>query len=431
MMLSVCLEGAGCVVTAVASPAAALDAVRRQPFDLCFLDLRLGTASGLDLIPGLLAESPQLAIVVITAYATLETAVEAIKRGATDYLPKPFSPAQIRHVVEQVVRRRTLSRDRAELEQQLHNALPQVDLTTASPQMRLVLETTTRAAASDAAVLLRGETGTGKGVLAHALHVQSPRRTGPFVIVNCPTLSEELLTSELFGHARGAFTGAVRDQPGRVEAAQGGTLFLDEIGEILPALQTKLLRFLQDRQFERVGETHTRVADVRLVAATNRDLESDVKAGRFREDLLYRLNVIDLWVPPLRERPEDIVPLARGFVAFFARAARRRTVPELSPAALEVLQAYPWPGNIRELRNAVERAVILWPAPVIEPAAFPERIAAQAVDAPRLGGDCTLDAIEREHILRVISRTATLDDAARILGIDASTLWRKRRRYAE
>jgi NtrC-family two-component system response regulator AlgB len=431
MMLAVCLEGVGCVVTAVASPAAALDAVRRQAFDLCFLDLRLGGTSGLELLPGLLAESPQLAIIVITAYATLETAVEAIKRGATDYLPKPFSPAQIRHAVDQVAQRRILTRDVATLEQQLHDALPQVDLATASPKMRLVLETIARAAVSDAAVLLRGETGTGKGVLAQALHAQSPRRAAPFVVVNCPTLSEELLTSELFGHARGAFTDAVRDQPGRVEAAEGGTLFLDEIGEISPRLQAKLLRFLQDKQFERVGETRTRTADVRLVAATNRDLESDVKAGRFREDLLYRLNVIELWVPPLRERAEDIAPLARKFVTFFARVARCRSVPELSPAALEALRAYPWPGNIRELRNAIERAVILWPASVIEPAAFPDRIAAHDTAAPRLGGDFGLDAIEREHILRVVARTATLDDAARILGIDVSTLWRKRRRYAE
>ena len=429
-MLSVCLEEAGCIVTAVSSAEAALDALRHQPFELAFLDLRLGDVNGLEVIPKLLAESPQLSIVAITAYATFETAVEAIKRGASDYVPKPFTPAQIRHVVEQVVEQRATALRVADLEQQLLEAVPEADLATESPKMRAVLETLTRAAAADVAVLLRGENGTGKGVLARALHAQSPRRAHPFVVVNCPTLSEELLASELFGHTKGAFTGAVRDQAGRVESAQGGTLFLDEIGEISPGLQAKLLRFLQDKEFERVGESLTRHADVRLVAATNRDLESDVKNGRFREDLLYRLNVIELHIPPLRERPEDLLPLAHKFLEFFARPARRPT-PELSPAAAAALQSYAWPGNIRELRNAIERAVILWPAQVIEPAAFPERIAAHSTSTARLGADFTLEAVEREHILQVIARSPTLEDAARILGIDSSTLWRKRKRYDE
>jgi NtrC-family two-component system response regulator AlgB len=261
------------------------------------------------------------------------------------------------------------------------------------------------------------------------------------VVINCPTLSEELLASELFGHARGAFTGAVRDQAGRVETAQGGTLFLDEIGEISSALQAKLLRFLQDRRFERVGEGRTRQADVRVVAATNRDLEADVAAGRFREDLLYRLNVIEIKVPPLRERPEDILRLSRQFLAFFAARSARRAAPELSPASQKLLLSYRWPGNVRELRNTMERITILWPAQVIEPAAFPERIACAlpavallpdaGADRPQLGGDFTLDAIEREHILRVIKRMPTLEEAARVLGVESSTLWRKRKKYEE
>jgi NtrC-family two-component system response regulator AlgB len=428
--LSTCLESMGCQVTAVASPDAALAALTRQPFDLAFLDLRLGRTSGLELIPRFLAESPDLAIIVITAYTTVDTAVDAIKRGAKEYLPKPFTPAQIRLIVEQLTEQRRLAHRIRDLEGQLQEALPEVDTETASAKMRAVLDIVARAARADTPVLLRGESGTGKGVIARLLHTQSQRAPEPFVVVNCPTLSEELLASELFGHARGAFTGAVRDQPGRVEMAQGGTLFLDEIGEIAPGLQAKLLRFLQDKQFERLGEHKTRWADVRVVAATNRDLEADVKTGRFREDLLYRLNVIEIALPPLRERPEDILRLARWFLTFFARNTQRPPL-ELSPAAAQALLSYSWPGNIRELRNAIERAVILWPAQVIEPQAFPERIAAPAVAEPRLGDDYTLEAIEREHILRVLARTNTLEEAAQILGVDASTLWRKRRKYEE
>jgi NtrC-family two-component system response regulator AlgB len=426
--LTLCLDHIGCQSAAVGSAEGALDAVRRNSFDVAFLDLRLGTADGLDVLNALLREQPDLAVVIITAYATIETAVEAIKRGAVDYLPKPFTPQQIRLVVEQTLSRRAIERHVADLEQQLATAVPEADLTTTSPTMRAVLETLRRAANSDAPILLRGESGTGKTVLARAVHAQSPRRNAPLVIVSCPTLPEELLTSELFGHAQGSFTGALRDQPGKVEAAQGGTLFLDEIAEISPALQAKLLRFLQDKEFERIGESRTRHADVRVIAATNRDLESDVESGRFREDLLYRLNVIEVVVPPLRERRDDIEHLARGFVAFFARSVRR-PAPELSDAALRCLIDYPWPGNLRELRNAIERAVILSPGRVIEPAAFPERIAAAATAAPHLGGNFTIDAIEREHILRVVARTPMLEDAARILGIDASTLWRKRKKY--
>jgi NtrC-family two-component system response regulator AlgB len=426
--LTVCLEEAGCAVSAVGTGSAAREAVERAAFDLAFLDLRLGTDSGLDLLPALLAARPGLDVVVITAYATFDTAVEAMRRGAVDYLPKPFTPAQIRHVVEQVERRRAMKRRVAELESTLAGEVPELDPSTDSPRMRATLDVIERAAAAGAPVLLRGPSGTGKSVLARALHLRSPRRDRPFVTVNCPTLAGDLLASELFGHARGAFTGAVRDQPGRVEAAEGGTLFLDEIGEISPGLQAKLLRFLQDKEFERVGENRTRRADVRVVAATNRDLEKDVADGRFREDLLFRLNVIEVAVPALRERPEDILRMARGFLAFFARAAGRRPL-ELSPEAESALLAHDWPGNVRELRNAMERAAILWPAQVLTPEGLPERIAARAAHRPLLGGDVTLDDIEREHILQVIGRAPTLEDAARILGIDASTLWRKRKKY--
>jgi NtrC-family two-component system response regulator AlgB len=427
--LSVCIESFGGHVTAVASGDAAVKALQRQRFDIVFLDLRLGQTDGMALIPQLLAESPDLSIVVMTAFATFDSAVEAIKRGATEYLPKPFTPAQIRHVIERCVKERDLRRHVSELESRLREAAPEIELESDSPKIRALLEVSEKAAASDAPVLLRGESGTGKTVLARTIHSLSSRSKQSFVVVNCPTLSEELLANELFGHARGAFTGAVRDQPGRVEAAEGGTLFLDEIGEISPSLQAKLLRFLEDREFERLGENKTRHADVRMIAATNRDLPDHVRKGLFREDLLYRLNVIDLQIPPLRERPEDILRLARRFLAFFAKAARRKP-QQLSPRAESALVAYGWPGNIRELRNTIERAVILWPAEIIEPEALPAHISAQSkTHPPEIGGNFSLEAIEREHISRVLARSATLEEAAAILGIDASTLWRKRKKY--
>ncbi|MGZ8485539.1 MAG: sigma-54-dependent transcriptional regulator [Candidatus Binatia bacterium] len=428
--IAFCLEQAGCQVTAVASADGALDALSQQAYDLAFLDVRLGQSNGLDLIPKLIAVCPNLMVVIVTAYATVDSAVEAIKRGAADYLAKPFTPEQIRHLVDQSVKQRDIKRQLTELEGRLREAAPETDLESDSPKVRAVFEIATKVAASDAPVLLRGESGTGKSVLARWIHSLSPRNRQPFVVVNCPTLSEELLASELFGHSKGAFTGAVRDQPGRVEAAEGGTLFLDEIGDISPSLQAKLLRFIEEKEFDRLGENKTRHADVRTLAATNRDLEELMRQGLFREDLLYRLNVIELELPPLRERPEDILRLAQRFLLFFARSARRQP-PELSQAAQVALTSYHWPGNVRELRNTVERAVILWPAQVIEPQAFPAHIAAQvkSAEAPHVGGNFSLEDIEREHIARVVGRSPTLDDAAAVLGIDSSTLWRKRKKY--
>jgi NtrC-family two-component system response regulator AlgB len=428
--LRVCLEAMNAEVTEASSSTAALEAIARAVFDVVFMDLRLGEQSGLDLIPQLLAENPNVVIIVITAYATVETAVEAIRRGAWDYLPKPFTPAQIRHLLAKAENQRLLSVRVADLEQRLESETPDVDLGSQAASMRSVLEIVNRAAQADVSVLFRGESGTGKGVLARAMHLESKRGDRPFVTINCPTLTEELLASELFGHAKGAFTGAIRDQPGRVEVAEGGTLFLDEIGDLPSGLQAKLLRFLQEKRFERVGETRTRKADVRVVAATNRDLEIDVKSGHFREDLLFRLNVIEIRVPSLRDRPEDILPLARRFLDFVARSVGR-ALPAFSPAAEKVLLDYPWPGNVRELRNAIERAVILWPSPVIEPQAFPERIVGARGRGPMVGGKFTLEELERAHIMAVIAQSKTMEEAAAILGIDDSTLWRKRKRYEE
>jgi NtrC-family two-component system response regulator AlgB len=426
--LKVCLEGLGCEVLEADRPEAALAQLSRGFADLAFVDLRLGTASGLDLVPRLLAEDPELEIVLITAHAAFETAVEAIRRGARDYLPKPFTPAQVRHVVERTREHRAISGRVRDLEGQLKEVAPEVYLETASASMRQTLALVSRAAASNAAVLLRGENGTGKGVLARVLHSQSPRRERPFLTVNCPLLSEQLLASELFGHVRGAFTGATRDQPGRVELAEGGTLFLDEVSEMAPGLQAKLLRFLQDRQFERVGEGKTRTADVRVVAATNRDLEVAVAEGRFREDLFYRLNVIEVRVPALRERTEDILPLAHGFLRFFG-AASGRPVQTLSKEAEAALLKHRWPGNTRELRNAIERAVIVWPAAILDAAAFALPTSAVAASSLVPGADVTIERLEREHVLRVLARTGSLDEAAQVLGIDVSTLYRKRKKY--
>ena len=420
--LSACLESLDCDVRDAADGDAALAAARAFSPDLVFLDLRLGETDGLAVLPELSEALPGANIVVMTAYASYATAVEAVKRGAADYLPKPFTPAQIRHVVDALAERRRGSPRTDDLAEG-----PEALFASRSPAMQSATELASRAAESDASILLRGESGTGKGLLARLIHDRSARAGALFVTVNCPTLTEELLTAELFGHVRGAFTGAVRDRAGLVERANGGTLFLDEVAEIPPALQAKLLRFAQDREFERVGESQTRRADVRLVTATNVDLDAEVEAGRFRLDLLYRLNVVEVTVPPLRARVEDILPLADHFLTFFARSTGRPR-PTLTPEAKASLVAHPWPGNVRELRNEMERAVVLSRGGSVGREGLSPRIVASR--APAAAGERTLEQIEREHIERVLRATATQEEAARVLGIDPSTLWRKRKRYA-
>ncbi|HSP18043.1 MAG TPA: sigma-54 dependent transcriptional regulator, partial [Myxococcaceae bacterium] len=334
-----------------------------------------------------------------------------------------FSPAQIRHAVERVVARRAMAARLFDLEERLGEATPDATLETASPRMQAAIDMLQKAAGHDVSVLLRGESGTGKGVLARALHAFSPRRDRPFAVVNCPTLTDELLASELFGHARGAFTGAVKDQPGRVEAAEGGTLFLDEIGEISPGLQAKLLRFIQERQFERVGEPRTRTADVRIVAATNKDLDVEVKAGRFREDLLYRLDVVHLHLPPLRERREDVPALVEHFAAIHARGGAR---PVVTDEAMGRLVAYDWPGNVRQLENVVARALALNGTGVLGPADFsapigdaPKKLAGLAADMPTLA---ELNRRYAQHVLTMVGGNKS--EAARLLEVDRKTLYK-------
>ncbi len=426
--IRVALETSGHRVAEARDGAQALELLGQRRFEVALLDLRLGREQGLDLLPELLRRSRGLSVVVITAYATIETAVEAMRRGAADYLPKPFRPDQLRVTLERVSQMRRLQSRVDALEDQIRAVVPEADLQTQEPAMQQALEVAFRAAPTEATILLRGESGTGKGVLAWLVHTRSPRQTGPFVTVHCPSLSAELLESELFGHVKGAFTGAVLDTEGKVAKAEGGTLFLDEIGDLPLPLQPKLLRLLQEKRYERVGDTQTRACDVRILAATNRHLEAEMAAGRFREDLFYRLNVIELTLPPLRQRRRDILPLAEHLLRFFARQ-NSRPISQFTEQAQEALLRHVWPGNLRELRNAVERSVILASGPQVGLADLPVPLATAAPPDIGLGARVTLKQLQLEHIRRVLATTATLEEAAEVLGINPSTLYRKRERY--
>lgn len=430
--LRLCLEADGARVLGVGTVAGALEALERGRFQVLFLDLWLGAESGLTALPELLRRQPGVAVIVITAFATFETAVEAMRLGAADYLPKPFTPTQVRQAARRHLDAQRLQRRVRELESRLGELDAGPLFETHSASFRSLLQTAERAARTDSVVLLRGESGTGKNLLARWLASRSGRAAGPFVSVNCPALSGELMASSLFGHRKGAFTGATADVPGKVQEAEGGTLFLDEVGDLGADAQSRLLRFLNDRTYERLGEARERRADVRVLAATNRPLEEDVRSGRFREDLFFRLNVVPLTLPPLRERKDDLLPFARHYLAFFARAQARPGF-HFSPAAERAIAAYDWPGNLRELRNAVERATILAATETLSPEdlSLPsvEASPAPASAAAVLGGECSLEALEREHIARVLARTSSLEQAARTLGIDVRTLHRKRQRY--
>ncbi|MBU4262816.1 MAG: sigma-54 dependent transcriptional regulator [Proteobacteria bacterium] len=425
--LSYCLAAEGHTVIAVSNPADAIEEARRRSFDMAFLDLRLGEEDGMELIPVLLSDSPWTKIVVITAHASIQSAVEAIKRGATDYIAKPFSPDQIRLFTSRIGKIRALETEIAALREDMQRLGPEDRLQSNNAGMQRVVEMARKAAASEAIILLQGESGTGKSVFARALHHWSPRSAKPMVVVSCPAVPPDLLESELFGHVKGAFTGAVRDNPGRIAICEGGTLFLDEIGDMAPAVQAKLLRFIQDKEYERLGDSIPRRADVRILAATNADLAGRVKEGRFREDLFYRLNVITLTIPPLRERQEDIVPLTTDFLDYFRRV-NHKSIRGFTEEAGQMLTDYAWPGNVRELRNTIERAVILGCGETIGKSDLPDNIA-PAASMPAIGDRVSLSAIEELHIRRIMATTSSLQEAADILGIDQATLWRRRKIY--
>jgi DNA-binding NtrC family response regulator len=417
-------------VEAVDCAAGALAAIARRRFDLVLCDINLPDQDGVSLLPKLLAGEPPPAVLLITAYPSIDTAVRGMKLGARDYIGKPFSPDELRLVVQRALAEDELRKKHGELTKRLAYGSMIGD----SQAMRDLRTTIDKVAQSDATVLITGESGTGKELVARALHFAGRRASGPFVPVNCGALVGTLLDSELFGHVRGAFTGADTSKRGLFVAADGGTLFLDEIGELPIDLQPKLLRALQDGEVKPVGGTNAIRVDARVIAATNRTLEDQVRAGAFREDLFYRLAVITIEVPPLRSRPGDIALLARHFAEQAALRAERGRV-SLTDAALAHLAAQPWPGNVRELENAIERAVILAAGDVLDvgDVAGPRgaSTATSATFATFTGDHVpTLDELERAHILRVLELCdGQKTKAAQMLGINRTTLWKKLRQY--
>jgi DNA-binding NtrC family response regulator len=405
----------------------ALEKVKRERWGILLVDLKMPGMDGLQVLEAVKQIRPETAVVIMTAYATVDTAVTAMKLGAYDYLVKPFDPEELSLMVEKIVRQQALEREASVLRKVIKRDYRFRDLVSKSPAMQAVFDLARAAARSPSTVLILGESGTGKEVLARAIHLESPRASGPFVAVSCAALPETLLESELFGHEKGAFTGAVARRIGKFEAAHTGTLFLDEIGDISPKLQLDLLRVLEDRRFCRVGGTEPIEVDVRIIAATNRDLRQAVAEGRFREDLYYRLNVIPIRLVPLRERREDIPLLVEDLLERLA-AEQGRHVEGVSAEAMARLVAHDWPGNIRELRNVLERALVVATGPVLQPADL-GFTATSTAELDRVG-PLSLEEVERRHIGNVLRFTGgNISQAARLLGIDRVTLYNKIKKY--
>ena len=423
------LPRAGCLVTCAENGEDALERVRRQEFDVVLMDLKMPGIGGLEALRRIRESGASAEVVVLTGHPDVTTAIEAMKLGAYDYLTKPFKLAEVEIVLRRAAERRRLTRENTALRQMVAQRGQPPLVLGKSGAMAAVLATVERIAAADANILIEGESGTGKGLIAQTIHQQSRRSQGPFLAVNCSGFQDQLLESELFGHEKGAFTGAVALKQGLFEVADRGTLFLDEVAEMSPAMQAKLLQVLDSREFRRVGGTRLHRADVRIVAATNKAMQREVEAGRFREDLYYRLNVVNILVPPLRERREDIPVLAEHFLSRFQASAGVRK--SLSPEALQALIEYPWPGNVRELSNIIERLVILTPGEGIGSDALPENIRSPRPGAPEAPpGPVSLAEMERLHIARVLRETGGKKmQAARLLAIDLKTLNKKIRDY--
>jgi NtrC-family two-component system response regulator AlgB len=431
------IEDEGHYAEGADSGQSALTTLKEDKFDAVLLDLNLGKESGLDVLTQIQKLHPQIPVVMFTAQGSVKTAVEAMRRGAADFLEKPFQREQFITVLARLQRLRQMGQRIEQLEQEVNetkalNLELIFDFTT--PLMREVMEVFLRAAKTPASILIFGESGTGKSVVARQIHQNSHLADKPFVTVSCPSLSKELLESELFGHVRGSFTGAIRDHWGKVKSAEGGTLFLDEIGDLPMEIQPKLLRLLQERQYERLGENVTREANVRVIAATNRDLKKRVADGAFREDLYFRLNVIAAEMPPLRALDADILRFAEHYAKHFA-AQCGRAIEGLSPEAVACLASYSWPGNLRELRNAIERAVIMARHDKLSPEDFPTELRNHNASAGAVNGNSyqvgslvSIEKLEEAHLRKILERTPSLSEAAEILGIDQATLYRKRKK---
>ena len=410
---------------------AALHQVAREEPAVVITDIQMPGMDGVALLAELRTRVPKTLVILATAYGSLKTAVDGIKAGAFDYLAKPFIVDDIRLVVRRAIEHKQVLSENLALREQLKDRYRFDKIVGSSPGMVAVYKMIARVAQTDSTVLLQGESGTGKELAARAIHANSQRSSGPFVAVDSGTLAESLLESELFGHERGAFTGATATHKGLLEKAHLGTCFLDEVADISPALQSKLLRVIQEREIRRVGGNDTIPVDVRVIAASNKDLKALVEAGKFREDLYYRLNVVTIAVPPLRERLEDIPMLAQSFVHKYG-TAKEKPVTGISPDAMALLSQYSWPGNVRELEHAIERAMALTPHSIILPDDLPQAVkSAAAATGNQGGGWMTLEDLERDYILRALeTHQRDLGRTAEILGIHRKTLQRKLRRYS-